>query len=68
MSSIDNQKIFEQYYQAEYDFNTTSLKEEDIDGIKELVKEKRVNYALVPIGEKILNGYQNKMLIFILNW
>ena len=53
MSSIDNQKIFEQYYQAEYDFNTTSLKEEDIDGIKELVREKRVNYALAPIGEKI---------------
>lgn len=53
MSSIDNQKIFEQYYQAEYDFNTTALESEDIDGIKELVKEKRVNYALAPIGEKI---------------
>lgn len=53
MSSIDNKSVFEQYYQAEYDFNTTSLKEEDIDEIKELVKEKRVNYALAPIGEKI---------------
>lgn len=53
MVSVDNQKLFEKYYQAEYDFNTASLTEEDIDHIKELVKEKRVNYALAPMGEKV---------------
>ena len=25
MSSIDNNELFEKYYQTEYDFNTTSL-------------------------------------------
>ena len=25
MSSIDNNELFEKYYQKEYDFNTTSL-------------------------------------------
>lgn len=55
MASVDNQELFEKYYQVEYDFNTTSLTEEEIDDIKELVKEKRVNYALAPIGEKIFD-------------
>ena len=55
MISVDNQELFEKYYQAEYDFNTTSLTEEEIDSIKELVREKRVNYALAPIGEKIFD-------------
>lgn len=55
MVSVDNQELFETYYQAEYDFNTASLTEEEIDAIKELVKEKRVNYALAPIGEKIFD-------------
>ena len=53
MVFVDNQKLFEKYYQAEYDFNTASLTEDDIDHIKELVKEKRVNYALAPMGEKV---------------
>ena len=53
MVAVDNQELFEKYYQAQYDFNTTSLSEEEIDDIKELVKEKRVNYALAPIGEKV---------------
>lgn len=55
MTSIDNQKLFQQYYQNEYDFNTSSLTEKDVDDIKQLVKEKRVNYALAPIGEKIFD-------------
>ncbi|MCI9314242.1 MAG: ImmA/IrrE family metallo-endopeptidase [Lachnospiraceae bacterium] len=53
MISIDNQELFEKYYQKEYDFNTSSLTEEEVDEIKELAKEKRVNYALAPIGRKI---------------
>lgn len=53
MISINNQKLFEQYYQREYDFNTNSLSEDEVDSIKALVKEKRVAYALAPIGEKI---------------
>lgn len=55
MTSVDNQELFDRYYQVEYDFNTTSLTEEDVDSIKELVKEKRVNYALAPMGEKVFD-------------
>lgn len=55
MVSINNRELFQKYYQMEYDFNTTSLTEEDIDNIKELVREKRVNYALAPIGEKVFD-------------
>lgn len=53
MISVNNQELFEQYYQREYDFNTNSLCEDEVDSIKALVKEKRVDYALAPIGEKI---------------
>jgi Predicted Zn peptidase len=53
MISIEDTSVFEQYYQASYDFNTSSLNEEEIDDIKTLATEKRVNYALAPIGEKI---------------
>lgn len=53
MIAIDNQELFEKYYQKEYDYNTSSLTEEEIDNIKELVREKRVSYALAPIGRKI---------------
>lgn len=55
MISVNNQELFEKYYQVEYDFNTTSLTEEDIDGIKELAREKRVSYALAPMGEKVFD-------------
>lgn len=55
MRALYDESVFKQYYQTNYDFNTTSLEEEEIDEIKSLVKEKRVNYALAPIGEKIFN-------------
>lgn len=55
MISLEDQKLFEQYYQAAYDFNTSSLNGNEIDTIKELVKEKRVHYALAPIGAKIFD-------------
>ena len=55
MISVDDENVFKQYYQVSYDFNTSSLNEMEIDQIKILVKEKRVNYALAPIGEKIFN-------------
>jgi len=55
MISFDDKTVFEQYYQASYDFNTSSLSEKEIDEIKILAKEKRVNYALAPIGDKIFN-------------
>lgn len=55
MISVDNDEIFKQYYQVSYDFNTSSLSEKQIYDIKTLVKEKRVSYALAPIGEKIFN-------------
>ena len=44
MISVNNQELFEQYYQKEYDFNTNSLSEDEVDSIKALVKEKRVAY------------------------
>lgn len=53
MTSIDNQDLFEHYYQKEYDFNTTELTEDEVLSIKKLVREKRVDYNLAPIGEKI---------------
>lgn len=55
MTSLDDDNIFDQYYQANYDFNTGSLTDQEIDDIKNLAKEKRVNYALAPIGEKIFD-------------
>lgn len=55
MRALDDETVFKQYYQSCYDFNTSSLEEKDIDEIKLLVKEKRVNYALAPIGEKIFD-------------
>lgn len=53
MSSIDHKEIFEQYYQNEYDFNTGSLSLADIADIKKLVREKRVDYNLAPLGAGI---------------
>ncbi len=55
MIPLDDKNIFEQYYQASYDFNTASLNVHEIDEIRDLVKEKRVNYALAPIGVKIFD-------------
>lgn len=53
MASTDNQDLFEHYYQKEYDFNTTTLTEDEVRSIKRLVREKRVDYNLAPIGEEI---------------
>ncbi len=55
MSSIDNNELFEQYYQTEYDFNTVSLSRDELIDIKRLVREKRVDYALAPIGTDIFS-------------
>lgn len=55
MISLNDKNTFEQYYQASFDFNTSSLSEQEIDEIKGFVKEKRVNYALAPIGAKIFD-------------
>lgn len=50
MTSIDHKEIFEQYYQSEYDFNTGSLSSVEIVELKRLVREKRVDYNLAPLG------------------
>ncbi len=55
MSSIDSKELFEQYYQSEYDFNTASLSQDEIAEIKELAREKRVDYALAPMGTNVFN-------------
>ncbi|MCD8110365.1 MAG: ImmA/IrrE family metallo-endopeptidase [Clostridiales bacterium] len=55
MSSIDYEELFEQYYQREYDFNTTSLSTQEIRDIKQLVREKRVEYAIAPMGTEIFD-------------
>ena len=55
MSSIDNTELLEQYYQAEYDYNTASLTEGEVIEIKRLAKEKRVSYAAAPLGTEIFD-------------
>ena len=55
MTSLDNDELYRKYYQAEYDFNTCSLTEAEVNEIKRLSREKRVNYANSPIGGKIFN-------------
>ena len=50
MSSIDQRELFEQYYQNKYDFNTASLSADEIAEIKQLAREKRVDYNLAPLG------------------
>ena len=58
MTSIDNNEIFEQYYQTEYDFNTASLTLNEIAEIKRLAREKRVDYASAPMGTGVFNLIQ----------
>lgn len=55
MSSIDRNELFEQYYQNKYDFNTASLSVDEIVDIKKLVREKRVDYALAPMGTGVFS-------------
>lgn len=55
MSSIDHKELFEQYYQNEYDFNTDSLSMDEIVEIKKLVREKRVDYNLAPMGTGVFS-------------
>lgn len=60
MLSIDCKELFKQYYQNEYDFNTESLSPEEIEDIKKLVREKRVDYALAPMGTGVFNWILNQ--------
>lgn len=60
MSSIDNNELFEKYYQTEYDFNTASLSLDEIDEIKKLAREKRVDYAFAPMGTGIFDFIQKQ--------
>lgn len=60
MSSIDNNELFEKYYQTEYDFNTTSLSLDEIAAIKKLAKEKRVDYASAPMGTGVFDWIQKQ--------
>lgn len=55
MLSIKQNELFEQYYQTEYDFNTASLSPDEIADIKRLAREKRVDYALAPMGTKVFD-------------
>lgn len=60
MTSIDNNELFEKYYQTEYDFNTTSLSIDEIDAIKKLAREKRVDYAFAPMGPSVFDLIQKQ--------
>lgn len=60
MTSIDNNEIFKQYYQTEYDFNTASLTLNEIAEIKRLAREKRVDYASAPMGTGVFNLIQRQ--------
>lgn len=58
--STENKEAFERYYQTKYDFNTASLSDEELDEIRKLVKEKRVDYALAPMGTGVFNWILNQ--------
>lgn len=60
MLSIDNNELFKQYYQTEYDFNTASLTLDEISEIKELAREKRVDYGLAPMGTEVFHLIQKQ--------
>lgn len=60
MTSIDYKELFEQYYQSEYDFNTASLSPDEIGEIKKLVREKRVDYNMAPMGTGVFNWILNQ--------
>ncbi len=60
MISVEDQKTFELYYQTRYDFNTGTLKPDDIYKIKDIVREKRVDYALAPIGDNIFEYIKDR--------
>lgn len=60
MILIDNNDLFEKYYQTEYDFNTTSLTIDEIDEIKKLAREKRVDYAFAPMGTGVFDLIQKQ--------
>lgn len=60
MRFVDKKEVFEKYYQAAYDFNTLSLTGEEVDEIKALVKEKRVDYALAPMGGQIFSWMKER--------
>ena len=55
MTSIEHDELFEQYYQKKYDFNTSSLTDNEVAEIKKLAREKRVDYALAPLGTGIFD-------------
>lgn len=55
MLSTDQNELFAQYYQKDYDFNTSSLSDDDIADIKKLAREKRVDYALAPMGTDVFD-------------
>lgn len=55
MSSIDHSELFEHYYQNKYDFNTGSLSADELADIKKLAREKRVDYALAPMGTDVFS-------------
>ena len=60
MTTINYEKIFKQYYQIEYDFNTSSLTNDEINQIKKLAREKRVDYALAPMGTEVFGWIQKQ--------
>ena len=55
MHSFNQEELFEHYYQKQYDYNTESLTSDEISDIKQLANEKRVNYALSPMGADIFD-------------
>ena len=60
MSSNDNSELFEKNYQTEYDYNTTSLSLAEIEAIKKLAREKRVDYASAPMGTRVFDLIQKQ--------
>lgn len=55
MNIFEDKEVFQKYFQVGYDFNTSTLSEEEIQEIKNLAEQKRVRYALAPLGEKVFD-------------
>lgn len=63
---VNYEELFEKYFQKKYDFDTNALSQEQVEDIKALVREKRADYALAPMGTDIFDWIlkQSKELRF----
>lgn len=52
---IDYEKLKQSYFQQDYDFTINALSNKEIEEIKRLAREKRVDYGQAPLGNRIFD-------------